>query len=223
MKKTLSLSALTFVVLLFGSCTHRLTDFTVISTKNVPLGIESTQIKKADTRVKGVDKSHVVLFLPIGSPNMKEAIDKAIHQYPGCVGLADGVVKSSFWDAILYGQSSYIVEGTPLYIDDSDNYNDNGYGNGNGNGNGNYRNDMNQRGAYYQSNDNANAPAHIFNTQSQNDENASILFFHQVKRGETLPSIAKEYGVKVNDLIKWNKLGSSVVSEREKLKIYIEE
>ena len=106
-----------------------------------------------------------------------------------------------------------------MYIDDSDNYNDNG----NGNGNGYYRNDMNQRGAYYQSNDNANAPVHIFNTQSQNDENASILFFHQVKRGETLSSIAKEYGVKVNDLIKWNKLDSSVVSEGEKLKIYLEE
>lgn len=212
MKKALSLSALASVVLILGSCTHRLTDFTVISTKNVPLGIESTKIKKADTRVKGVDKSHIILFLPIGSPNMKEAIDKAIHQHPGCVGLADGVVKSSFWDAILYGQSSYIVEGTPLYIDNSEANNNEA----------NYHNDGNQR-ANYQSNDNANTPTHINNTQSQNEETASILFFHQVKRGETLSSIAKEYGVKVNDLIKWNKLSSSVVSEGDKLKVYLEE
>lgn len=213
MKKLLSLSVLASVVLILGSCTHRLTDFTVISTKNVPLGIESTKIKKADTRVKGVDKSHIIICFPIGSPNMKEAIDKAIHQYPGCIGLADGVVKSSFWDAILYGQSSYIVEGTPLYIDDANNYNNNANSHNNGD----------QRTNYYQSNDNANAPTHIINTQSQNEETASILFFHQVKKGETLSSIAKEYSVKVNDLIKWNKLSSSVVSEGDKLKVYLEE
>lgn len=99
---------------MLSSCTHRLTDFTVISTKNVPIGVGPKELVKADVRVKGVDKKHVVLFIPLGTPNLKEAIDKAIESYPGAIGLTDGVVKSSWWDALLYGQQKYIVEGTPL-------------------------------------------------------------------------------------------------------------
>lgn len=72
-------------------------------------------IKKADTRVSGVDRSHWILFFPLGQPNMKEAIDRAIEKYPGAIGLCDGVVKSRTWWALLYGQNAYIVEGTPLY------------------------------------------------------------------------------------------------------------
>lgn len=101
------------------SCTHRLTDFTVISTKNIPITSSMPNMKKADMRVKGVDTAPRILFIPIGSPNMKEAIDKAIEQYPGCVGLTDGVVKSNWWWALLYGQDSYIVEGTPIYVDET--------------------------------------------------------------------------------------------------------
>ena len=113
-KNYLLLTAAVFV-LMASSCSSRLTDFTVISTKNVPIGTQSTNLKKATVRVKGVDKSHLVLFFPLGTPNLKEAIDRAIEQYPGAIALADGVVKSKFIYFLLYGQNSYIVEGTPLY------------------------------------------------------------------------------------------------------------
>ena len=101
------------LAVLASSCTWRMTDFTVISTKSVSL--ESTKLAKASTRVKGVDKVHMILFFPLGVANMKEAIDKAIEKYPGAVALADGVVKSKWMYFLLYGQASYIVEGTPLY------------------------------------------------------------------------------------------------------------
>ena len=116
-KKTSIFLAALFV-LLASSCTSRLTDFTIISTKNVPIGEQPTNLSKAPTRVKGVDKAHFILFIPTGIPNLKEAIDKAIEKYPGAVALADGVAKSNSWNAILYGQTSYIVEGTPLYPTD---------------------------------------------------------------------------------------------------------
>ncbi len=103
------------IVVLVSSCTVRVTDFTVISTKNVPIGQQPTNLAKASTRVKGVDKAHIILFIPTGSPNLKEAIDKAIEKYPGAVALSDGVVKSKSMWFLLYGQISYIVEGTPLY------------------------------------------------------------------------------------------------------------
>lgn len=113
MKKS-KILALGLLLAMLSSCTHRLTDFTVISTKNYP--IESLKaVKKAPNRVTGKDTKHIVL-VPLGSPNLKEAIDRAIEQYPGAVGLADGVVKTKAWTVFLYGQSSYIVEGTPLYI-----------------------------------------------------------------------------------------------------------
>lgn len=60
------------------------------------------------------------MWIPLGFPNMKEAIDKAIEKYPGAIGLVDGVVKSKGWTAILYGQNSYVVEGTPLYEADAE-------------------------------------------------------------------------------------------------------
>lgn len=119
MKKTFYLLGLSVLVIsLLASCTHRLTDFTVISTKNVPIGEGvKTGMKKGDKRVTGKDVAHMVLYIPIGMPNMKDAIDRAIESAPGAIGLVDGVVKQSSWWALLYGQNKYIVEGTPLYPD----------------------------------------------------------------------------------------------------------
>ena len=169
------------------SCTTRLTDFTVISTKNVPLGKDAANLKKGDTRVKGKDKIHVVLGIPIGTPNMKEAIDKAIEQNPGCVGLVDGVLKSTGWWALLYGQQGYIVEGTPLYeVKDGD------------------------EGGF------TVAPSSGRREQTSGE---TMIFFHEVKAGETLGSIASSYGVTVSDLIKWNELSSTDIAKGTRLKI----
>ncbi len=179
-------------LLLATGCTHRLTDFTVISTKNVPIGSHSMAMKKADKRVKAKDTAHTILFIPIGSPNMKEAIDKAIESYPGAIALADGVIKSSFWTCFLYGQSSYIVEGTPIY----------------------------------EAEEVEAAISHASAASSKQDsgsdeENFAMLFFHEVKKGDTLASVAESYGVTVRDLIKWNQLGSQDIVPGSKLRIMV--
>lgn len=165
-----------------SSCSHRLTDFTVISTRNVPLGNQVASLQKADQRVKGVDRSHVILFLPIGTPNMKEAIDRAIDKYPGAIGLVDGVVKSKGWSILLYGQNSFVVEGTPLYEADV-----------------------------------KKQDVPVNNGQSEE----TMLFFHEVKEGETLSAIATSYNVTIADIIKWNKLSSADVVKGTKLKILV--
>lgn len=103
-------------VLLIGltGCTTRLTDFTIISTKNVDLSVIS-KAKRGSTRVSGKDLVHIIIFIPTGVPNMKEAIDKAIESVPGAVALVDGVLyQKFFYIPYIYGQSSYVVEGTPL-------------------------------------------------------------------------------------------------------------
>ena len=66
---------------------------------------------------------HWIIFIPTGTVNIKEALDKAIESTPGCVALLDGVIYSKFWwIPYIYGQQSATIEGTPL-IDPSLTYN----------------------------------------------------------------------------------------------------
>ena len=218
MKKT---AFILFIATVFCSCTHRLVDFTVISSKNIPITEVGTEFKKATQRVKGVDKKWQILFIP-GIPSMKEAIDKAIEQYPGAVALTDGVVYSKMWTCGLFGQNKFVVEGTPLYTQDGyDAYNNNG----------NY---------YNQPQQNNNRPQQFYNQPQQNNYNqpqqnyyqpqqnnvqqpqkVSGLFVHEVKKGEDLEQIAKKYGVTMRDIIKWNNLTSTNLPPGTKLQIQL--
>ncbi len=112
MKKIVLLSFLPFLIL--NSCSRRLVDFTIISTKNVDL-TRGASFERGKSRIDGEDKIHIILFIPTGTPSIKEAIDNAIESIPGCVALLDGVVYAkSWWIPYIYGQSKYLVEGTPL-------------------------------------------------------------------------------------------------------------
>jgi hypothetical protein len=97
-----------------AGCTTRLVDFTVISTKNVDWSQAST-FKRGKNRIEGRDTIHIIVFIPTGVPNMKEAVDRAIESVPGAVALVDGVLLSKAWYIpYIYGRSSYVVEGSPL-------------------------------------------------------------------------------------------------------------
>lgn len=103
-----------FTCLSLSACTTRLTDFTIISTKNVEYS-KMSDYKRGEHRVEGVDMKHIIFFIPTGTPNVKEAIDRAIESVPGGVALVDGVVyHTGWWIPYIYGQISYTVEGTPL-------------------------------------------------------------------------------------------------------------
>ena len=95
------------------SCSYRVVDFTIISTKNIDLSQAAT-FQRAKTRNEGKDISHIILSIPLGNPNMKEAIDRALETIPGGIALVDGVVYSKWWWAIIYGQRTTLVEGSPL-------------------------------------------------------------------------------------------------------------
>ena len=105
-------------LIVFGAfetgCTTRLTDFTIISSKNIEWS-RANEYQRDVKRVKGKDVTHIIIFIPTGIPNAKEALDRAIESYPGAVALLDGVITHNFWYIpYIYGQQSYIVEGTPL-------------------------------------------------------------------------------------------------------------
>jgi len=86
----MKLTKLLFAAVLFfslQSCTFRLVDFTVISTKNVNMSIDKTKGKKTEGK-----KSY---FLGIGF-NLKDAIDNALaNAGVGYDLLVDGVVRYS--------------------------------------------------------------------------------------------------------------------------------
>ena len=95
---------LSSLVLGAGCGARRVTDFTVISTKNTMLVAKAD---KRDRRVKGEDCTMTL----VGVPNMKTAIDDAIEKAgPEYDALVDGVVWMD--DKILF--QCYRVEGTPL-------------------------------------------------------------------------------------------------------------
>lgn len=112
MKNRAFIIACVFALAIAG-CTQRITDFTIISTKNVDLSRAAT-FERARNRVEGEDGAYWILFIPTGFPNLKEAIDRTIETTPGAVALVDGVAYSKAWYIILTGYMSYIVEGTPL-------------------------------------------------------------------------------------------------------------
>lgn len=113
MKQSNLLMACLCLLLVCSSCTSRLVDFTVISTKNIDFS-QAPNFKRGKVRNTGDDRVYWILSIPLGLPSMKEAIDRAIEQTPGAVALVDGVVSSKFIWFVLSGYSEYIVEGTPL-------------------------------------------------------------------------------------------------------------
>ena len=96
-------------ILLLAGCSTRVTDFTVISTKS--LGMDWSQ--KGHERVVG---SHCrpVILVPLGVPNLKDAIDDAIEKAgTGYDALIDGVVYQRN-KSFIFGSLCFEVEGTPV-------------------------------------------------------------------------------------------------------------
>lgn len=107
--KKLLVAALAVSTVAFTGCAMRMADMTVASTKNYNLN--SNQFVKGQ-RVTGEDKVAVVL-LPLGVPNFKTAIDRAIEKDRCAVALSD-VVITQLNQAFIVGQIGYRVEGTQV-------------------------------------------------------------------------------------------------------------
>ena len=114
MKKNVGLLVLAILFLGVTGCSQRLVDFTIISSKNVDLSQAAT-FQRGQSRVEGKDIKHIIIFIPTGIPNAKEALDRAIESVPGAIALVDGVITNHCWYIpYIYGRSWYVVEGTPL-------------------------------------------------------------------------------------------------------------
>ena len=105
-----------FAAALLCSCTARLGDYTMLSTKNIDMNRAGGYYVEDGKRVTGGDHAWMAYVFPLRNPNMKTATDNAIENAgKDCVGLTDVVVESYYWNAILFGKTGIEVTGTPVY------------------------------------------------------------------------------------------------------------
>ncbi len=104
--KKLALTGILVATVLSSGCATRVADLTVGSTKNY--NINSASFTKGE-RVTGEDIVPV-FFAPMGIPNVKTAVDRAIENDRCAVGLSDLVI-TSVQQAFVVGRMGYQVEG----------------------------------------------------------------------------------------------------------------
>jgi len=101
------------VIAVLGGCTARMGDLSIVANQNIDMDhLERYEAKGA--RAEGTDTTHLVLFFPIGSASVEEALDDAVASVPGAVGLTDATLRYSWWWLFYYGQTNLTIEGTPL-------------------------------------------------------------------------------------------------------------
>ena len=113
MKRTLVGQSMLVIMLMIlaSGCSRRMMDYTIISSKNMQLQIP---LDAMGERVEGKDEVWVVI-IPFGTPNIKEAVDRAIESAgPGYDALIDGVLYETFSYYVLAAKIGYRVEGTPI-------------------------------------------------------------------------------------------------------------
>lgn len=106
--KKLLLAALGLLSL--SSCSTHLTDLTIITNKNIEL--EKINIDRAPQRknVIGEDSKWVVLFIPLGLPKLREAVNDTLQKGQGDVIIDASVYANDWWFFI--GKISLEVRGT---------------------------------------------------------------------------------------------------------------
>jgi len=109
--RAIPFTALVFIAAAVSGCTTRLADLTVASSKNINL---HSSALSSGRRVEGSDSVGVVL-LPLGRPNVKTAIDRAVENDRCAVGLSDVVIDQEIF-ALIFGYVKLNVKGN-LIID----------------------------------------------------------------------------------------------------------
>ena len=101
-----------YMGLAITGCAHRMLDFTAISSKNMQLQIAPNA---KTSRAKGSNKAWWIISPLLASPDLKEAVDRAIESAgPDYDALIDGVIYRKTFYFFLVGSMAYEVVGTPI-------------------------------------------------------------------------------------------------------------
>ncbi len=103
------------LAVMLQGCVTRVGDFTLASTKNLDLqgGLHAVSER---TRVEGSDYKFFMAYIPFGTPDLEEAMDNAIEQTRGSVGLTNVTIKYGEYGLLPWlGVLGVHVEGDPVF------------------------------------------------------------------------------------------------------------
>jgi hypothetical protein len=112
--KKYNIVLLVILAVLNSSCSYKVIDFALLSSKNVDFSKGSSFVK-GKSKVEGKDLAHIIILVPSKTIKINVALDKAIESKQGCVALLDGHIYQKFWFIpYIYGKQYFVVEGIPL-------------------------------------------------------------------------------------------------------------
>ena len=117
MQKNVSLLAVLLLCLcmLAVGCTTNLGDFTLLTSKNINLADFSTsKAEESSEKAVGEDISHIICVFPIGTPSLKEALDRALESKNAYMLTNARIEASFFYIPYIYGQTRFTVKGNPV-------------------------------------------------------------------------------------------------------------
>jgi len=100
-------------LLMLSSCSIRVADLTMVSTKNIDLSNTQLDARKGQRQTGEDCRFNLLGLIPFGLPNMEEAVDKALEKGKGNVMVDEVTEYKNIW--VVLGVISCInVEGTVL-------------------------------------------------------------------------------------------------------------
>lgn len=98
---------------LLTACSTRVADLTVVSPNTVSMKKLNLDELPSTRNVVGRDSSFVFLFIPLGLPNLEEAISDALAKGEGDL-MIDTVIYRDAWSLLLFGHRTLRVQGTVI-------------------------------------------------------------------------------------------------------------
>ncbi len=114
--RILSLLLTSSLLLGLSSCSTRIASFSVASTRNFDFTATGSYHVDSERTVSNMDGEYTLLTLfGFSEANMKEAMEGAIRDAgPGCIGLADAVIRRGHIFTGVFNIFWYSVEGNPI-------------------------------------------------------------------------------------------------------------
>ena len=96
-------------ILFMSGCTTNLTDFSMISNKNISLNKLDIDNLPQNKHVVGEDKKFMFLFIPFGRPTIKGALNNALEKGDGDLMVDASVYATGWW--FIIGQIGIEIKG----------------------------------------------------------------------------------------------------------------
>jgi len=94
MKRILTLL---LAILCLNGCSTHLTDFSLLSNKNINLDKINIDTKPTNKNVIGEDKKFMFLFIPFGQPTIKGALNDALEKGNGDLMVDASLYQTGWW------------------------------------------------------------------------------------------------------------------------------